>query len=131
MKLKSKNFNPKRQSAFIFMFLFGILLIGFQNCSSSVYSIAVSRPAKAQTDLSAMLNESEAEIAQTKVNLKNTTSDPNSFQYDLSHRQLASQNPALVANDLERIESGSKSLKIKLKPKMVSKKTKTNGSQKE
>lgn len=69
-----KPFSLKQKNIFIFAILTMTLLLSFQNCSSSLFMLGVSKPASAsgkeKTNFNDLLDNTEKEISNTKTLMK-------------------------------------------------------------
>lgn len=65
-----KTETTRQQKSFLVAILLASLMMGFQNCSSSIYTLSVGKPSQAKTDFNQMLTDSESEIDATKQQLK-------------------------------------------------------------
>ena len=67
-----KTMGSKQKNIFIFAVLTAALLVSFQNCSSSLFMLGVSKPASAKekTNLNDLLDNTEQEISATKNVMK-------------------------------------------------------------
>ena len=66
-----KTETTRQQKNFLIATLLATLLLGFQNCSSSVYMLTTAKPVSAKTDFNEILSETESQINETKNSLKN------------------------------------------------------------
>lgn len=93
-----KNIGLRQKNIFIFAVLAAALLLSFQNCSSSLFMLGLSKPASAKekTNFNDLLNDTEKEISDTKTVMKAETQ----FR-DIDEVRKEERKPAAVNEPIE------------------------------